>query len=198
MLYFFQLRLTLSHERDERALRDIKYVSLKIKIECIRTRQTRADIVTHWALTEPKIKRSYIFINPPCFLLLLLNIDDDIAGGGWWWRWRRWWRIITDLSVVGEGGLLLPSGVVLPPLVLSLHLQGLLGLLSSILNEIWKKIFKQCLISSNLLCLLCSSTGSLWVCQGRISPPRHFHLLMKINWLENVLHNILQKLYFIL
>ena len=42
-------------------------------------------------------------------------------------------HIITDLSVGGEGGLLLPSsGVVLPPLVLSLHLQGLLGLLSSI------------------------------------------------------------------
>ena len=39
-------------------------------------------------------------------------------------------HIITDLSVGGEGGLLLPSsGVVLPPLVLSLHLQGLLDLI---------------------------------------------------------------------
>ena len=33
----------------------------------------------------------------------------------------------ADLSAGGEGGLLLPSGVVLPPLI-SLHLEVLLGL----------------------------------------------------------------------
>ena len=34
----------------------------------------------------------------------------------------------ADLSAGGEGGLLLPSGVVLPPLILPLHLDGLLSL----------------------------------------------------------------------
>ena len=35
---------------------------------------------------------------------------------------------LADLSAGSEGGLLLPSGVFLPPIVLSLHLQGLLRL----------------------------------------------------------------------
>ena len=39
-------------------------------------------------------------------------------------------HIMTDLCVGGKGGLLLPSsGVVPPPLVFTLHLQGLLGLI---------------------------------------------------------------------
>ena len=37
-------------------------------------------------------------------------------------------NFVADLSAGGEGGLLLPSGVVSPSLVLSLHLEDLLGL----------------------------------------------------------------------
>ena len=83
----------------------------------------------------------------------------------------------ADLSAGVEGGLLLSSGVVLPPLVLCLHLQGVLGLLSSVLNsnEILKRPLNS-VIFSNLWSLLCSSTGSLWVCQDRISLPRHSQL----------------------
>ena len=67
-------------------------------------------------------------------------------------------HIITDLSVGGEGGLLLPSsGVVLPPLVLSLHLHGLLGLLSSILNRIFKNALNSVLFS--LTCGVCSAAA---------------------------------------
>ena len=51
-------------------------------------------------------------------VLIEMMIDSDFDPKVW----------LADLSAGGEGGLLLPSGVVLPPLVLSPHLQGLLGL----------------------------------------------------------------------